>query len=75
MTRIILHSDDLGITSSITKNMLDSWRAGHLKSFSIIANGSAINEISDALTSSPELKARIAVHFNLSEGFSSANAR
>jgi len=52
--------------------MLDAWRGGHLDGFSIIANGNAINQIPDALESASELHARIAVHFNLTEGISSA---
>jgi predicted glycoside hydrolase/deacetylase ChbG (UPF0249 family) len=70
--RVILHSDDLGITSQVTEHILKAWRDGVLDGFSIIANGNAINQIPDALHSTPELKARISVHFNLTEGCSSA---
>jgi hypothetical protein len=69
---IILHSDDLGITSRITKQILDAWILRHLDGFSIIANGDAKNEIPKALKSYPDRHARIAVHFNLSEGHPSA---
>jgi len=74
MTRIILHSDDLGITSHVTKHILDAWRAGYLDGFSIIANGDAVKQIPDALIFNSEKKARISVHFNLTEGRSSAAA-
>ena len=56
MTRIILHSDDLGITSHVTRHILDAWRVGHLDGFSIIANGAAVNQIPEALMASPEQK-------------------
>lgn len=75
MKLIILHSDDLGITSHVTECILDAWRAGYLHGFSIIANGDAIKQIPDALSSASELQARIAVHFNLTEGHSSAPAK
>lgn len=74
MTHIILHSDDLGITARATEQVLDSWRSGALDSFSIIANGDATRKIPGALMATPELRARIAVHFNLTEGRSSAAA-
>ena len=69
---IILHSDDLGITPKITKQILEAWVVGHLDGFSIIANGDAKNEIPKALNAYPERHARIAVHFNLTEGRPSA---
>lgn len=70
---IILHSDDLGITESSTKDIIEAWKNGHISSFSIIANGEAIEKIPSYLSSQPGLKARIAVHFNLTEGYPSAN--
>ena len=72
--RVILHSDDAGITSQSTRVVLEAWKAGHLDGFSIIANGDALKQISDALMIEPERKARIAVHLNLTEGRSSAPA-
>ena len=73
MNKIILHSDDLGITEQATKHIVDAWKSGVITSFSIIANGDAIKKIPDYLSSSPDLKARIAVHFNLTEGYPSAD--
>lgn len=71
MMQIIRHSDDLGITHQSTKHLLEAWRSGHLDGFSIIANGDAIDEIPDGLAGEAERGARIAVHFNLTEGRSS----
>lgn len=74
MIKIFLHSDDLGITCQSTDQLLQSWRSGYLDGFSIIANGDAVGQISGILLADPERKARIAVHFNLTEGHSSARA-
>jgi len=72
MIEIILHSDDLGITQQSTKHILAAWRSGHLDGFSIIANGDAVDEIPPVLAREAERSVRIAVHFNLTEGRSSA---
>jgi predicted glycoside hydrolase/deacetylase ChbG (UPF0249 family) len=70
---IILHSDDLGITEQSSDHIIDAWRSGDITSFSIIANGDAIKKIPSYLNGCPELGARIAVHFNLTEGYPSAD--
>lgn len=67
---IIRHSDDLGVTHQSTKQILAAWRAGDLDGFSIFANGEATELISAELANAPEKPARIAVHFNLTEGYS-----
>jgi chitin disaccharide deacetylase len=72
--RVIRHSDDLGITRHSTGRILEAWRAGHLNGFSIIANGDATEMIPVGLSDSSELPVRLAVHFNLTEGYSSAPA-
>lgn len=72
MTRIIRHSDDLGVTRQSTAQVLDAWRAGYLDGFSIIVNGDAVAQIPTGLSAAPDLPARIAVHFNLTEGYPSA---
>lgn len=66
--RVIRHSDDLGITEQATKQLLASWLAGNLDGFSILANGDAVALVSEALLNNPQ-PARIAVHFNLTEGY------
>jgi hypothetical protein len=53
---------------------LEAWRSGHLNGFSIIANGDATGMIPAGLADSAELPVRLAVHFNLTEGYSSAPA-
>jgi predicted glycoside hydrolase/deacetylase ChbG (UPF0249 family) len=73
MNKIILHSDDLGITEQSSDHIIDAWRNGDITSFSIIANGDAIKKIPNYLSTYPELGARIAVHFNLTEGYPSSN--
>jgi len=75
MKKIILHSDDLGITEQSTRDIIDSWVNGDISSFSIIANGDAVQKIPIYLTTFANLNARIAVHFNLTEGFPSASPK
>jgi len=72
--RVILHSDDMGITLHSTGRILEAWRLGHLDGFSIIANGDATAMIPVGLADAAELPVRLAVHFNLTEGCSSAPA-
>jgi chitin disaccharide deacetylase len=72
--RVIRHSDDLGITLHSTSRILEAWRSGNLNGFSIIANGDATGMILAGLADSAELPVRLSVHFNLTEGHSSAPA-
>jgi len=69
--RVIRHSDDIGITRQSTAQALEVWRVGNLDGFSILVNGDGADQISYALTATP-LPVRLAVHFNLTEGRSSA---
>jgi len=73
MKNIILHSDDLGITEQSTKDIIDSWINGDITSFSIIANGDAAKKIPFYFDEYSDINARIAVHFNLTEGYPSSN--
>lgn len=66
--KVWLHSDDAGATSSITTRILSAWNAGLLDSFSIITNGDACDQISQALNSNKDRPVRLSVHLNLSEG-------
>lgn len=66
--KIIFHCDDIGATSSMTKRILETWKAGFLDGFSILANGGATSELRLGLLSDPDREARISVHLNLSEG-------
>ena len=68
MNSIYLHTDDLGITKSSTETILKSWKDGVLESFSLIANGDAIQLATSEINRNADLKARIALHFNLTEG-------
>lgn len=70
--KIIRHSDDLGITAQSTKQILEAWQKGYLDGFSIIANSENCEQISTALQENKECRARIAIHFNLSDGYPSA---
>jgi predicted glycoside hydrolase/deacetylase ChbG (UPF0249 family) len=72
MKQIVRHSDDLGITFQSTNHILESWQAGHLDSFSIIANGDATDQIPLGLAAAGNRKIKIAIHFNLTEGRSTA---
>jgi predicted glycoside hydrolase/deacetylase ChbG (UPF0249 family) len=68
MTVLIHHADDLGITAGATESILKAWRAGALDGFSIIANGDALQAVREGLEAQPDREARIALHFNLTEG-------
>lgn len=70
--KVILHTDDIGITRASTAGIVEAWRAGALDGFSVIANGDAVADVRDVLAQDAERPARIAVHFNLTEGPSSA---
>lgn len=70
---IIHHSDDYGFTSSVTQRIADAWEQGLLDSFSIMANGDALEEGAARLGSRPDRQVRIAVHLNLFEGQASAD--
>lgn len=72
MTKVIRHTDDLGMTKKTTAYIIQSWINGHLDSFSIIANGDAAEDVRIELERNSARSVRIAVHFNLTEGRSSA---
>lgn len=65
---ILLHSDDLGATESVSQGILDRWRNGYLDGFSVMANGEAGQTCQTALRAEAGRPARIVVHLNLSEG-------
>ena len=66
--KIIFHCDDTGATSCMTKRILETWKAGFIDGFSILANGDATSEVCLGLLSDPDRDVRIAVHLNLCEG-------
>lgn len=66
--KIIIHCDDIGFTCNITRRILNAWKDCLIGSFSILANGDAIEEITRELELESKRHARIAVHLNLSEG-------
>jgi predicted glycoside hydrolase/deacetylase ChbG (UPF0249 family) len=66
--QVIYHSDDFGMTASLTNRIADAWEAGWLDGFSILANGDAIDEVHRRLRAATDRDARIAVHLNLFEG-------
>lgn len=66
-----IHADDMGATDHSTRQLLASWQRGFLTSFSVLANGTACDQLADALAATSHA-ARIACHLNLSEGPSSA---
>ncbi len=68
MNSILFHSDDLGATVQVSRDILTQWSAGALHGFSILANGEAVKDISSALNRDSQKEARISVHLNLSEG-------
>ncbi len=71
-TTVFTHTDDAGVTPSVSRAVADLWRAGILDGFSVIANGDGMAELREAALSAPERPLRLAVHLNLSEGQSSA---
>jgi len=70
--KFFINGDDMGITAGASKSMLAAWAAGALDGFSVIANGDALDEVQAGLLRHPDRPARIAVHFNLTEGRASA---
>jgi predicted glycoside hydrolase/deacetylase ChbG (UPF0249 family) len=67
-----IHVDDLGITENSSAQILRLWKDDVLNSFSIIANGDACDTVAKELQDDQNRVARIAVHFNLTEGNPSA---
>ncbi len=65
---LIFHADDLGATPGVSRKILDAWQAGVVDSFSIIANGTGLDIVSEELEGNPEREARISVHLNLTDG-------
>lgn len=65
---ITFHTDDLGITRSSSLDIINAWKMGYLQSFSIIANGDAVEFVERELGKNRDLGVRIAVHLNLTEG-------
>lgn len=73
--KILFHCDDIGATSSMTKRVLETWKAGLIDGFSILANGDATSAVRLGLLSEPDRDARISVHLNLCEGKSLVEPR
>lgn len=71
--RIWLHSDDMAASRAVSETMLEAWREGSLDGFSVIANGTGLEELRRGFADQPDRPARVAVHLNLSEGPSSAD--
>ena len=65
---IIFHCDDMGATINSTKRILQACEDGLINSFSILANGEGIEDISKRLKELTNGKLRIAIHLNLLEG-------
>jgi predicted glycoside hydrolase/deacetylase ChbG (UPF0249 family) len=57
--RVYIHSDDLAATHHVSKNILESWRAGHLDGFSILANGEAIALVRECLQEQSDRPVRV----------------
>jgi predicted glycoside hydrolase/deacetylase ChbG (UPF0249 family) len=70
--RVDLHGDDMGITAGASRSLLEAWAAGWLDGFSVLANGEGVGLVTDELARHPDRPARVAVHFNLTEGPPSA---
>ena len=70
--RIIFHADDCGATKSITDKIIEAWDLNILDSFSILANGLALNHVNQALRSRPLKPIRLAAHLNFFDGKSRA---
>lgn len=68
MNQVYFHSDDAGATAQVTQTILQAWLNDHISSFSVLANGEAIQDVTDALQDYPTKPVRIAAHLNLSEG-------
>lgn len=72
-TKVILHGDDMGATEKVTERMIEAWKNGYLSSFSVLANGDALIQVSTELCKKSGSDARISAHLNLSEGPSLCN--
>jgi predicted glycoside hydrolase/deacetylase ChbG (UPF0249 family) len=66
--KITYHCDDIGLTPNVTQRILSAWREGLISSFSILANGLELSQVSDGLLESSNIDARIAAHLNLTDG-------
>ncbi len=70
--RTVFHCDDIGMTPAITDRILEAWRSGMLDSFSVIANGTGLDEVSRGLREDANRDVLLSAHLNLSEGLPSA---
>lgn len=67
MTKFILNADDFGLTKHHNIAVLEGYRAGILKSASLIANGDAFSDaVNNVIPNCKELE--IAIHLNIIEG-------
>ncbi|MEQ1566643.1 MAG: ChbG/HpnK family deacetylase [Myxococcota bacterium] len=66
--KILLHSDDIGMTPAVTDRIGAAWSAGLLDGFSVLANGTGLERLTALLAAEPERPVRIAVHLDLREG-------
>jgi len=64
--KLLLHADDLGLTSGINQSILETYDRGLLNSASIIPNGYAVDEAMDEYRRRENLL--LSVHLNFVEG-------
>jgi len=68
MKRLIVNADDLGADEGRNAGILETVRAGAVKSVSLLANGPATTGALKAIRQGEFAKVSIGVHLNLSEG-------
>ena len=64
--RYLMHADDIGLSSGITRSIGAAIDEGLVRSVSLIVNGSALEEAKESLLARPDV--RVSVHLNLLEG-------
>lgn len=70
---IYKHTDDLGITLANSNSILQAWENKYIQGFSIVANAVTHEFIKNRLLKNAEVPARVAVHLNLTDGYSAAS--
>ncbi|MEZ5287123.1 MAG: ChbG/HpnK family deacetylase [Vicinamibacterales bacterium] len=72
--KVILHSDDLGLSPGVTRGILEALEAGVLHGTSVMATGEPLAPLAQRLAHLPQ-PPRLSVHLNLSEGTPVASLR
>jgi predicted glycoside hydrolase/deacetylase ChbG (UPF0249 family) len=66
MRQLVVNADDLGMTRGVNRAVVEAYRAGIVKSASLIANAAAFEDAAAMLRQSPGLS--VGLHVNITEG-------